>query len=95
MAYLGQLSELAVFPHDSHLVLQELAMDKITVLCPHFMIAKKTFQMGARQNGCGGICTRKLPAPEIIQEVKLAFLISAPEPVNNYLSISVVNNVSV
>lgn len=45
LSLLGALSKLAVLPQDSHLVLQELAMDRITVSCPHFMIAKKTFQM--------------------------------------------------
>lgn len=51
LACWGQLSELAVFLHDSHLVLQELVMDKATVSRPHFMIAKKTFQMQSSQVG--------------------------------------------
>lgn len=49
-------------------MLQELAMDNITVSCPHFMIAKKTFQIIASQNGCSDICTRRLLASNSISE---------------------------
>lgn len=59
------------------------------------MIAKKTFHMWARQNGCGDIAPESCQLQKIIQEVEVAFLISALEPVNNDLRITVVNNVFV